>query len=449
MLWKTVYAPRTWWPPNPAKRAHRIFDPLPTYSTWRTIFLLLTGRSLRLIHPNQSSTDTDRFQDPQVFTDEEIHLRFLALCLRLTFLGLVLSLPISLVLFIFEVPLIPPQISSSPLESFTVLRLIYHYDISPKVYSTKLIAWAVSSLFIGSIVTFMLILAEWSFLKSHLQRFLREKCDDLQIVFLPSLAGGGLDQIGEKDMVSWVRSCALGPIGFEGDGEALKAFKRANSAQISYDHSRRKAKSKHSQIFGAYSNLNAVTDSELPTIQNRLASSSIDFPSSQSRALIVHGVFTISDLDHLTSLSNRRREVLDELEMAEAQYVAGFTPKQEEIGGQESPTVAKHRRRNSKKTRDLSKNSDIKEGEVTPYGPSALYKLDTKPPEMLKMDWESPTIRISYAGFEPDWNHKSDDKANDEPRHDDIPQAASGPMFSEVVQDLDLSTSGYRSKVRS
>ncbi|EGG10465.1 uncharacterized protein MELLADRAFT_103056 [Melampsora larici-populina 98AG31] len=440
-LWKAVYVPRTWWPPDPTKRAHRIFDPLPAYSLLKSTALLLAGSSWRLIHPNESSSECAKDNDPRLFTDEEIHLRFLALCLRITLLGLLLGIPVCFVLFISEVPLEPPEIAPSSLENFTVLRLIYSYDLSPARYSTKLVLWGVFSLVIGSVIGFLLVLAEWIFLRYHLQRFSQKKCDKLQIVFLPSSSTCGLDQIGEKDMLRWVRACALGPSGAEGDGHALEAFKLHNKPPARSQPAEKNRKNKSKFIpssFGTYANIDAVADGEgLHQSQRDPCSRSSDHSLDQ-RAVIIHGVFTISDLDQLCTLSDRRKKVIDDLELAEAKYVASFVSEDEEFEEVPKKTHSRTQKKFGWKSRKKSKPKE----EVTPFAPAAFYKLETAPLEMLSFDWKSPSIRTSQADWGFDWDVGKDDV----PMQEVKVATSQTPKFNEVEQDLELPNAGYQAK---
>ncbi|KAG0152557.1 hypothetical protein CROQUDRAFT_85674 [Cronartium quercuum f. sp. fusiforme G11] len=335
ILWKAVYVPRTWCPPQPSKLTNSI---------------------------NQSQS--------HLFTDEQIHLCFLALGLTLSLHGLFLGLPLSLTLFIADVPLLATTVRLSSLENLTSLRLLYRFDQNLSRYINKLNLWAVFSLLIGSILAFGLILLEWNYLNAHLRRFSHSKCGNLQIVFLPADPHSGLDQIGEKEMVDWVRACKLGPLGSEGDGLALEAEIRAQRGLFE------KAHQQQPQQLGSdtYANLQ---DHPQP-----------EFAEAGQRGLIIHDVFTISNLNQLCSLSESRRKVLNQLELAEAKYVAGFIPEHED------QSLSKHAKGKGPlwKTIKGKLDEELDTSTLTPYGPSTFYRLETQQPRIVSMSWKSPTL---------------------------------------------------------
>ncbi|MBW0496335.1 hypothetical protein O181_036050 [Austropuccinia psidii MF-1] len=385
-FWKAVYVPRTWWPPDPNLRTHKIFDSLFSFSSFKFFIILLKGQPAPLVICDEASQKLQSNSNFTILTDEEIHLRFLALCLRIALLALLLGLPTFLFLFIFGVPPLPDSVLSSSLEDLTALRLLYQYDLSPNDYAPRFNAWVISALLIGSVLSLLLILVEWNYLRGHFERFSEEKCQKLQIVYLPRTPESGFDQVGEKQMVAWIQACGLGPIRGEGSRRAFLARKNSQPAPSSHTYTQSyptKEKNKGDQL------------------QTGLDSDEHDYPPlspmfhipSEQRALIIQGVFTVSPLNKLRLLAKQRRQVLNQLELNEAKYIAGFSP--EEVDKSMSSRNMSKVDKKKGKAQNKNQDADLTAENVTPYGPAGQYKLETQWKTKVKFDWESQSLQSS------------------------------------------------------
>ncbi|KAI8455105.1 hypothetical protein BY996DRAFT_4581159 [Phakopsora pachyrhizi] len=448
--WRTVYVPRTWWPPDPSRRTHKIFDRLPGNYLPSLIFQLLIGKTPKLINQKQpyssspspssssstkSETISSSYLEPsKIFTDEEIHLRFLALCLRLTLLALILGLPLYLKLFIHQVPLTPESINSSSLENFTILRLLHSYDLNPTAFSTNLLIWAIASILVGSACSFVLILAEWIFLKKHIDRFLRDRCCCQEIVYLPYQKDGGFRGFGERKMVNWIRACGLGPVGAEGSGEAIKEFERSGSDD------KFRILVREANIRMGYAHLTGDEENN---------------QFSQQRDLIIQGVFTISRLDDLSSLAEERRQVLNELELNEATYVAGFKPEDEEVT---LPGQGHQKIRGANRMKRRTSMDDYSDSLLTPFGPRTLYQLEPQlPPERLDLNYgdarsipsNSKLNSFNQMVISDTWTNSNNNSSSTiKKKIQDNHQKSSSvyTRFKEINQDLNLSNETYQNK---
>lgn len=445
-MWKAIYVPRTWWG-DPSQRTHPVFDPIPGGSPFKSILQLIKGSPLELIPPQQPSIQSQKEIHPSFMTDEEVHLRFLGLCLRLALLELLLGLPLFIALFAAGVPSSPSSPIIASLENFTVFRLLYHYDIEPSSFSTRLTLWAILAIIVGTILTFFLILSEWHYLRRNIQRFAREKCGNLKIVYLPFQPHGGFEEVGEKRMAHWVRACGLGPVGAEGSGAAITAYKKQNSSRPSQHFSKHFRSSllpnrNRATHLGPDSNRcspqDSTTSPPITLSPHHQPSSDLEQPlPSESRGVIIHGIFTISQLDRLYSLSEKRRKVLDDLELQEAKYVAGFLPEEAY-----DTNHAGFKRNKDSKPRRKADGDKSSEEQVTPYGPLGLYKLDAKPREKSRIDWRASSHRLSHImGFE-GLRSRVDQpvKANES----DLKELHF--CFDEVLEDLKLPNEVYQQK---
>ncbi|KNE92318.1 hypothetical protein PSTG_14277 [Puccinia striiformis f. sp. tritici PST-78] len=430
--WKAIYVPRTWWP-GPSHRVHSIFGPFWGGSLSHFLLMLLKGSAPQQPSSPKPSSRQSPNDDHSIFmTDEEIHLRFLALCLRLALLALLLGLPTFFALYITGVP--PPSPDSlkfSSVQNFTVLRLLYQYDLTPESFSTRLIIWSIAALVIGVILAFTLILFEWRHLRKNLQRFSREKCGGLQIVYFPRKPDSGFKSVGEKKMANWVRACGLGPVGQEGSGEAVQ---RNPSPQ----QSRKNSTEEHPAGLDSDTAPLRASDSSKPKKPNssrRPSARKSQVPlRSEHRGVIIHGIFTISQLEGLYSLSEKRRKVLDDLELNESKYVAGFLP----VNTGDPPTK-KSKRHNKARNRNQAEESG--EGQVTPYGPVGLYKLDAQPREASSLGWDDSSLRLSRV--------QSDETLRGSPErfgHGEPEIKSSKFRFDEVMDDLHLTNDEYQVK---
>ncbi|PLW40130.1 hypothetical protein PCASD_07856 [Puccinia coronata f. sp. avenae] len=392
-MWKAIYVPRTWWP-GPSQRVHPIFDPLPGGSPYQFLMMLLKGSTFQQSSPKLSSRQSANDEHPSFMTDEEIHLRFLTLCLRLALLALLLGLPTFFALFIAGVP--PPSPESpktSYIQNFTLLRLLFQYDLTPVDLTTRLIIWSISALLIGVVISFLLILFEWHYLRVHLQRFFREKCGGLQIVFFPRKPHSGFESVGEKKMANWVRACGLGPVGQEGSGVALSSNTTHGASPQKHSQPQKLGPSNGT----ADERKTADVDSDAVPLRNSTHSNQlpkkVEAPlRSEHRGIIIQGIFTISRLESLYSLSEKRRKIIDDLEMNESKYVAGFLPENLADASLKKPK----RDKNPNKFRNRSgEANEALEEQVTPYGPLGLYKLDHRPRETCALGWDDPSLRLS------------------------------------------------------
>ncbi|KAA1111397.1 hypothetical protein PGTUg99_002415 [Puccinia graminis f. sp. tritici] len=440
-MWKAVYIPRTWWP-GPSQRVHPIFDPFPGGSPFKFLLMVLKGAtSQQTASSKPSSRQQSSNEEHSTFmTDEEIHLRFLALCLRLALLALLLGLPTFFALFITGVP--PPTPGStkfSSVQNFTVLRLLYQYDLTPASFSTRLIIWAIAALLIGVILAFLLILFEWHHLRRNLQRFSREKCGGLQIVYFPRKNHSGFESVGEKKMANWVRACGLGPVGQEGSGAAVSSRGSSQESQRSSDASNNIDKAGlDSDTAPLHASGDSATSRKSSRWKRSTRSSEVPLRSEQ-RGVIIQGIFTISQLEGLYSLSEKRRKVLNELELNESRYVAGFLPENDD----HSPTK-KSKRQKYQKSRNRVEADESVDGQVTPYGPLGLYKLDAKPREASGLGWNDPCLRLSR--FE---SHESHETLKLPPERWGSEQSefkSSDFYFGEIIQDPHLTNEMYQDK---
>ncbi|WAQ87107.1 hypothetical protein PtA15_8A8 [Puccinia triticina] len=432
-MWKAIYVPRTWWP-GPSQRVHPIFDPFPGCSLFKFLLMVLKGSTTQQASSKQSSRQSPNGDYSTFMTDEEIHLRFLALCLRLALLALLLGLPTFLALFITGVP--PPSPESpkfSSVQNFTVLRLLYQYDLTPTSFSTRLIIWAIAALLIGVVLAFLLILFEWHYLKKNLQRFSQEKCGGLQIVYFPRKPHSGFEEVGEKKMANWVRACGLGPVGQEGSGVAIPSRGSSESHQLGKNSSSPRDADQKGLDSDAASN--SSTSSKSNSCKQSLSSSGVPLRSEQ-RGVIIQGIFTISQLEGLYSLSEKRRKVLDDLELNESKYVAGFLPENVDHSPAKRP-----KRQNHNKSRSRAEAEELAEEQVTPYGPLGLYKLDAKPRESSGLGWNDTSLRLSR------FESQETLKVLPERLSGQKPEVKSSDFcFGEIIEDPHLTNEKYQDK---